>query len=85
MTIIRGTLPVSLFGTANYGEMLGRLAAPSLYLGAIAPVWFGMVLTWVGPVGAAAILLGLSGLAVVLAARLVALARRQAASSIQAC
>jgi len=85
MTIIRGTLPVSLVGPANYGEMLGRLAAPSLYLGAIAPVWFGLVLDWAGPVGASAILFGLSGVAVVLAWRLVAVARRQAASSIQAC
>ena len=29
MTIIRGSLPVALFGPNGYGEVLGRLAAPT--------------------------------------------------------
>jgi len=85
MTIIRGSLPITLFGTAGYGEVLGRLAAPTLFMGAIAPVLFGLAIEWLGPAGASLFLLVLGVLSTGLAGRLVRLARNQAASSIHAC
>jgi hypothetical protein len=85
MTIIRGALPIALFGTAGYGEVLGRLAAPTLYLGAIAPVLFALMIDGLGPVGATLTLFALGLASSALAWQLVKLSRSQAASSIQAC
>ncbi len=44
VTIVRGTLPLSLFGAAGYGARQGWLALPSRFLGAIAPWLFGLAL-----------------------------------------
>ncbi len=41
-TIVRGAVPLALFGTRGYGEILGILATPYLVLNAIAPVGFSM-------------------------------------------
>jgi hypothetical protein len=38
MTIVRGTVPGVLFGSRNYGALLGRLALPQFILKAFAPV-----------------------------------------------
>jgi predicted MFS family arabinose efflux permease len=38
MTIVRGTVPGVLFGSRNYGALLGRLAQPQFILKAFAPV-----------------------------------------------
>jgi predicted MFS family arabinose efflux permease len=38
MTIVRGTVPGVLFGSRDYGALLGRLAQPQFILKAIAPV-----------------------------------------------
>jgi len=40
VTIVRGTIPAELFGRADYGRLLGRLAAPALVARAIAPLAF---------------------------------------------
>jgi hypothetical protein len=85
MTIIRGALPITLFGTAGYGEVLGRLAGPTLFMGAIAPVLFGLAIEWLGPAGASLFLLVLGALSSGIAWQLVRLARAQATSSIHAC
>jgi MFS family permease len=85
MTIIRGSLPVALFGPKGYGEVLGRLAAPTLYLGAIAPALFGLIIEQLGEVRATALLWVIGVFATWMAARLVRLAKTQSSSSIQAC
>jgi MFS family permease len=43
-TIVRGTLPLVLFGAKNYGGRLGVLSVPARLLGAVAPVLFAMAL-----------------------------------------
>jgi MFS family permease len=49
MTIVRGTVPATLFGRRNYGALLGRLALPAFIAKAIAPVAF----TWLIATGLA--------------------------------
>jgi len=44
LTILRGTLPQSLFGHAHYGAISGALAAPSLIAKAGAPVVLALML-----------------------------------------
>jgi MFS family permease len=43
MTIARGTVPLSLFGAAGYGRLVGRIGGPFLVVQSVAPV----VLTYV--------------------------------------
>ena len=43
VTIVRGAVPLALFGTRGYGEILGLLATPYLVLNACAPVVIAMV------------------------------------------
>jgi hypothetical protein len=38
MTIVRGTVPGVLFGSRDFGALLGRLAQPQFILKAFAPV-----------------------------------------------
>jgi predicted MFS family arabinose efflux permease len=38
MTIARGTVPLTLFGAAGYGRLVGRIAGPFLVVQAMAPV-----------------------------------------------
>ncbi|MBQ2259932.1 MAG: MFS transporter [Loktanella sp.] len=45
MTIAKGTLPLSLFGAAGYGQRLGWLNAPGRISQAAAPLIFGAALT----------------------------------------
>jgi Major Facilitator Superfamily len=42
-TIVRGAVPLALFGTKGYGEILGILATPYLIMNAIAPMIFAIV------------------------------------------
>lgn len=44
MTIVKGTLPLALFGSAGFGRRAGMLEAPSRVAQAIAPVAFGLML-----------------------------------------
>jgi hypothetical protein len=44
LTIVRGTVPLALFGASGFAIVLGRLAAPVLVAQAIAPVAFGYAL-----------------------------------------
>jgi hypothetical protein len=41
-TIVRGTLPLVLFGSKNYGGRLGALSVPSRLVGAAAPLLFAL-------------------------------------------
>lgn len=43
-TIVRGTLPLAVFGPAGYGARQGMIVAPSRFLGALAPALFGFVI-----------------------------------------
>jgi predicted MFS family arabinose efflux permease len=62
VTIVRGAVPLALFGTKGYGEVLGILATPYLLLAATAPAAFAVVVESYGYGMAEAILLG-AGLA----------------------
>jgi hypothetical protein len=44
MTIAKGTLPLSIFGTQGYGRRQGLLVAPARVSQALAPWLFGLVL-----------------------------------------
>ncbi|MDO9073078.1 MAG: MFS transporter [Rubrivivax sp.] len=44
VTIVRGTLPLALFGAAGYGARQGWLTMPARLLGALAPWLFGLAL-----------------------------------------
>jgi predicted MFS family arabinose efflux permease len=65
VTIVRGAVPLALFGAKGYGEILGILAAPYLVLAAVSPAAFALVVERWGYGAGEAILLG-AGLASVL-------------------
>jgi MFS family permease len=48
ITIVRGALPLALFGTQGYGTILGILATPYLLINALAPAAFAVVIDWGG-------------------------------------
>lgn len=48
LTIVRGTLPLALFGAQGYGARQGILLAPMRLLQALAPLAFGLALERVG-------------------------------------
>ena len=58
VTIVRGAVPLALFGPKGYGEVLGILATPYLLLAAVAPTAFALVVEAYGYGVAEAILLG---------------------------
>ena len=43
-SIVRGTVPLQLFGPRGYGAMMGRLSAPGLVVKAAAPLVFAVLL-----------------------------------------
>jgi len=47
-TIVRGTLPLAVFGAAGYGARQGLIVAPARFLGALAPALFGFVVEGFG-------------------------------------
>ena len=47
-TIVRGTLPLAVFGAAGYGARQGLIVAPARFLGALAPALFGFVVAGFG-------------------------------------
>jgi hypothetical protein len=77
VTIAKGAVPLQLFGSKGYGEMLGTLAAPNLILNAVSPTLFALLLD---STSAAASLLFALAAAVLSAAAMVALARRYTTS-----
>jgi MFS family permease len=48
LTIARGTLPLSIFGPANYGYRLGLIGAPARMAQAVAPLAFGLLIDIMG-------------------------------------
>lgn len=69
LTILRGALPLSIMGPQGYGELLGRIAAPTLYVSAVSPVLFAEILERFGA-SAGAIVLWLAGMTALIAAAL---------------
>lgn len=49
MSIVKGIIPLSLFGHKGYGLVIGTLTTPQLFLNAVAPTLFALVLDHVGP------------------------------------
>jgi predicted MFS family arabinose efflux permease len=58
VTIMRGAVPLALFGPKGYGEVLGILATPYLLLAAISPAAFALVVERYGYDTGEALLLG---------------------------
>ena len=58
ITIVKGTLPLALFGPDGYGRRSGLLSAPARMLQAAAPFLFGLLLDRVG-IGAVGLSAGL--------------------------
>jgi len=48
-SIVRGTVPLALFGAVGYGELLGRLGLVRVLFSAAAPVVFALLLESQGP------------------------------------
>jgi MFS family permease len=44
LTIVKGTLPLAVFGPAGYGARQGLLSAPSRFMQALSPFAFGLLL-----------------------------------------
>lgn len=61
-SIVRGSVPLVLFGTQGYGALLGRLTAIRQVAGALAPLAFAVLLAQLSPAAALAVA-GLVGLA----------------------
>ena len=47
-TIVRGTLPLAVFGPVGYGARQGLVVAPARFMGALAPALFGFVVEGYG-------------------------------------
>lgn len=62
-SIVRGTVPLKLFGPAGYGAMLGKLSAPGLIVKAAAPLLFAMLIERAGLMPSSLLLVVLSGMA----------------------
>lgn len=53
-SIVRGTLPLALFGATSYGARLGRIAAARMVLAALAPFLLAFLIDTTGPLSALA-------------------------------
>lgn len=60
VTIVRGAVPLALFGPVGYGALLGLLAAPQLVASALAPVAFAALADLAGTDAAIAALVAVS-------------------------
>jgi MFS family permease len=48
ITIVRGAVPLALFGSRGYGTVLGLIATPILIVNAAAPTLFALLVGWLG-------------------------------------
>ena len=48
ITIVRGAVPLALFGTKGYGAVLGLIATPILLVNAFSPTLFAVIVDQVG-------------------------------------
>jgi MFS family permease len=82
LTIVKGTVTLFLFGSAGYGEILGKLSVPSLGARAAAPLVYAYVFTAAGPIPTL-ILSAVVSLSGMLAMELVARIARQAETTVR--
>lgn len=77
-SIVRGSLPLALFGPLGFGARLGRLAAPRQIAAALAPLAMALLLARSGPQAAlaAAAAFGLAGVIPMVALRMLIAADR---------
>jgi MFS family permease len=75
-SIVRGSVPLALFGAAGYGALLGRLAGIRQVAAALAPLGFALALTRLGTDMALALAVGLGVAGVVPLVALAVLVRR---------
>ena len=61
ITIVRGALPLALFGASGYGAVLGMLATPVLIVNAVSPTLFAMIVDRWGWHTAQIVLVAVSG------------------------
>jgi hypothetical protein len=64
VTIVKGALPLSLFGPEGYGTLMGRLASPQLIAESMAPFVSAVAIIALGDRALTAILLALSCMSV---------------------
>jgi predicted MFS family arabinose efflux permease len=76
-SIVRGTVPLAMFGHEGYAVLMGRLGLPTLLATAAAPMLGTWLLQWVGPTGTLAFLFGAALLHFALVLPLVPMALRQ--------
>ncbi|MDX3806036.1 MFS transporter [Bosea thiooxidans] len=62
-SIVRGTVPLQLFGPVGFGAMMGKLSAPGLVIKAAAPLVFAIALERGGVAISTLVLVGFSALA----------------------
>lgn len=74
MTIVRGTVPLQLFGHAHYGAIAGALAGPNLLCQAVAPLAMAVLLD--GGMATGSLLAGLLGMSVLSAGFFLAATRK---------
>jgi hypothetical protein len=60
VTIVRGAVPLALFGAQGYGAVLGLIAAPIVVVNAAAPTLFAMIVDRWGWQAAEMVLLAIS-------------------------
>lgn len=61
LTIVRGAVPLALFGPTGYGTVLGVIATPVLVMGALSPTIFAWIVDrWGWGAGRVSLLLGAS-------------------------
>lgn len=65
ITIVRGAVPLALFGPKDYGAVLGLLATPYLLLNAIAPMAFAVLADSYGYRVGTIVLLGIATIALI--------------------
>jgi hypothetical protein len=79
VTIVRGAVPLALFGPTGYGAILGILATPYLVMNALAPTLLAVVIDLAGYPAAEAMLL-VAGLLAAAAIEVMAAWHRRLAS-----
>ena len=63
VTIARGAVPLSLFGAAGYGRLIGRIAGPSLFMQSAAPFVLAYVAEHISDPAALAVAAGFAAIA----------------------
>ena len=80
-SIVQGTLPLALFGSAGYGTRLGSMAAVRQVLGASAPFAFAWTIEAIGATYALVVLAGIALVAVAMLVEVGRITRRGVAIS----